>query len=320
MKALVVGGAGFIGSHLTDAILARGGQVTVVDDLSVGRRDFLAGALATGRAALQVFQVSHEPAAVAALTEVVRGHDVVFHLAANPEARWGLADTFLDLRQNTLTTWAVLDAMRQAEVKRFVLASSGTVYGDVPRPLDEAHGPLLPISLYGASKLASEGLVSAYAHCWQMRGWIYRFGNVVGARGTHGAALDFIKKLEADPAVLPVLGDGRQEKPYLHVSDCVAGILFGLERAPPADDVSLFNLAPPDATSVRRIAELVIEELGLAGRARVQFTGGERGWPGDVPRSYLTPDKLAALGFRVRNTSDEAVRMSVRELVAEHRR
>jgi UDP-glucose 4-epimerase len=313
MRAFVIGGAGFIGSHLVDALVAGGARVTVVDDFSVGEREFLARSLE--RIEVVEFHVGHAPADVARLAEIVRGHDLVLHLAANPEARWGLEDTFLDLEQNTLTTWAALEAMRRSQVKTFVLASSGTVYGDIADPVDEKHGPLHPISLYGASKLACEGLTAAFAHCFDQRGIIFRFGNVVGSRGTHGAALDFIKKLELTPSRLEVLGDGRQAKPYLHVSDCVAGILFGVAQA--RGPLDCFNLAPPDVTTVSEIAEAVIAEMGL--EARIEYTGGDRGWPGDVPRSRLLPDKLAKLGFRVRMSSTEAVRCAVAELVRERR-
>jgi UDP-glucose 4-epimerase len=316
LRALVVGGAGFIGSHLVDALIARGDRVTVLDDLSVGRREFLRGALETGQATLQVLQVTEQPEVVERLAALVAEHDLIFHLVANPEARRGLEDTALDLRQNTLTVWAILEAMRLAGTHPgIVLASSGTVYGDVATPVGEAEGDRLPISLYGASKLASEGLVSAFVHCFGLRGWLFRFGNVVGSRGTHGAVLDFIGKLEADPTRLEVLGDGEQRKPYLHVSDCVAGILFGVDHSP--GELGCYNLAPADTTSVGEIARMVVEEMGLAGRARIELTGGARGWPGDVPQSRLKPDRLAALGFRVRAGSNDAVRRAVRELCAE---
>ncbi|HEX9103261.1 MAG TPA: NAD-dependent epimerase/dehydratase family protein, partial [Polyangia bacterium] len=287
--------------------------VTVVDDFSVGRREFLARSQA--RITIVDFHVGHAPADVVHLAGVLRGHDVVFHLAANPEARWGLENTFLDLEQNTLTTWAVLEAMRRSGARRFVLASSGTIYGDLADPVGEDHGPLRPISLYGASKLASEGLASAFAACFGQRALVFRFGNVVGSRATHGAALDFIKKLEATPERLEVLGDGRQAKPYLHVSDCVAGMLFGVAHA--ASSFDCFNLAPEDVTSVSEIARAVVNELGSD--AQIVYTGGERGWPGDVPRSRLRPDKLAALGFRVRVSSTEAMRRAVAEIVHERR-
>ena len=312
-SAVVIGGAGFIGSHLVDALADAGVRVTVVDDFSVGRREFLARSME--RIAVVELHVGHAPADVARLAEVVRGHDVVVHLAANPEARWGLENSCLDLEQGTLATYNVLEAMRRTGVKTFVLSSSGTVYGDIAEPVAEDHGPLNPISLYGATKLASEGLASAFAHCFGQRAVVFRFGNVVGGRATHGAALDFVKKLEATPTRLEVLGDGRQAKPYLHVSDCVAGIIYGVTHAPGPFDC--FNLAPEDVTSVREIATAVVEELGLD--ARIDYTGGDRGWPGDVPRSRLKPDKLARLGFRVRMRSTEAIRLAISEIVRERK-
>ncbi|MGC4087827.1 MAG: NAD-dependent epimerase/dehydratase family protein [Polyangiaceae bacterium] len=172
----------------------------------------------------------------------------------------------------------------------------------------------LPISLYGASKLASEALVSAFVSCFGLKAWIFRFGNVVGPRGTHGAALDFLNKLKQRHDELEVLGDGRQSKPYVHVSDCVRGILFGLESA--QHDLNVFNIAPPDVTSVAQIAELCVRASPYHD-ARLRFTGGERGWPGDVPVSHLVPNKLAELGFRVNHTSDQAVESAVQALARE---
>ena len=311
MRSLIVGGAGFIGSHLCDRLVLRG-PVTLYDNLSVGRAEFVAAHTAAGRARL----VQADCLDLDRLCAEMPGHDVVFHLSANPEARWGLEDTAFDLRQGTVATYHVLEAMRRTGVKKIVFSSSGTVYGDVPVPVPEDYGPAFPISLYGASKLACEGLLSAFNHCFGVQVWIFRFGNVIGPRGTHGAALDFVKKLEKDPRRLEVLGDGEQRKPYLHVADCVDGMLFGLERAPAS--FNYFNLGPPDTTRVADIARIVIEEMGLEG-VEIVFGGGDRGWPGDVPRSFLVPDKLAALGFRVRHGSGEAVRLAVRELVREWR-
>ena len=172
----------------------------------------------------------------------------------------------------------------------------------------------LPISLYGASKFAGESLLSAYSECFGLSCYICRFGNVVGPRGTHGAILDFCKKLKSHPEFLDVLGDGRQAKPYLHVTDCVAGILFVLDNAP--GKLAIYNLAPPDITSVRRIAELCIAASPNTS-ARIEYSGGTQGWPGDVPLSRIKPDKLAALGFRVKNTSDRAVELAVAEVARE---
>lgn len=308
-KFFVLGGAGFIGSHLVEQLVTQG-PVTVFDNLSVGRREFIAPALGSGRARLVAADALNLPELEAALA----GHDVVFHLAANPEARAGLINTRLDLEQGTIVTYNLLEAMRRTGVDRLVLASSGTVYGDTPRACREDELGHLPISLYGASKLASEAQVSAFVSCFGLKAWIFRFGNVIGPRGTHGAALDFLNKLKADPDELEVLGDGRQSKPYVHVSDCVAGILFGLRHA--SEALNVLNLAPRDFTTVQRIAELCIAHSPFP-NAGIRFAGGERGWPGDVPTSRLDPSKLEALGFRVSRTSDRAVEEAIRALSAE---
>lgn len=315
-RSLVVGGAGFIGSHLAER-LAQRGPVRLFDNLSVGRVDFVRPLLDAGAAELVVADALDLDALVAAMD----GVDLVVHLSANPEARWGLERPRLDLEQGTIVTWNVLEAMRRAGVRRLVFASSGTVYGEAPGACGEGDLGHLPISLYGASKLAGEAMVSAFVECFGLEARICRFGNVVGPRGTHGAALDFLKKLARSAAetggrdvVLEVLGDGRQEKPYLHVSDCCDGMLFALERAP--GPLSVVNLAPPDTTHVARIAELCVAASPWPW-ARIVTTGGDRGWKGDVPRSLMRPDKLAAMGFRVRHTSDEAVRLAVEALARE---
>jgi UDP-glucose 4-epimerase len=315
MRFFVVGGAGFIGSHLTDRLVDQG-DVTLFDNLSIGKREFVSAHLASGAAKL----VEGDALDLRTLTEAMAGHDVVFHLAANPEARWGLERTRLDLEQGTIATYNVLEAMRLSGVKSLVFSSSGTVYGDTAEACGELDLGSLPISLYGASKFACEALISAYVECFGLSAWIFRFGNVVGPRGTHGAALDFLKKLRDYRTHLEVLGDGRQAKPYLYVTDCVAGMLYGLAHAGRGSDpkarLSVFNLGPADFTSVRRIAELCVAHSPYP-QAEIRYTGGDRGWPGDVPQSRLKPDRLAALGFRVRHTSDEAVAMAVAALVKE---
>jgi UDP-glucose 4-epimerase len=309
LRSFVVGGAGFIGSHLVP-VLAERGPVTVFDDLSIGRRDFIADPVARGDATLVVGDALD----VAAVEEAMRGHDLVVHLAANPEARWGLSNTRLDLEQGTIVTYNVLEAMRRTGAPSLVFASSGTVYGEAPGEAGELDLGHLPISLYGASKLACEAMISAFSECFGLRATVVRFGNVVGPRCTHGAALDFLKKLSASPDELEVLGDGAQSKPYLYVDDCVLGLLYAHDHQGARFDV--FNLAPPDATTVRRIAELCVAASPYP-RAVIRYTGGRRGWPGDVPRSRMRPDKLAALGFSVRHTSDEAVQRAVAALARE---
>jgi UDP-glucose 4-epimerase len=290
--------------------LATRGPVTVYDNLSVGKKAWIQGHLDAGRATL----VEADALDLERLVAAVAGHDLVVHLAANPEARWGLERTRLDLEQGTIATYNVLEAMRRAGVPRIIFSSSGTMYGETAKTCAEGDLGHLPISLYGASKFAGEALISAFVECFGLTAHIYRFGNVVGPRGTHGAALDFLKKLRDKKTELEVLGDGKQSKPYLFVTDCVAGMLFGLDHA--KDRLNVHNLAPLDATTVARIAELCVAASPYPGAA-IRYTGGDRGWPGDVPRSRMDPGKLAALGFRVRFSSDEAVARAVAALAQE---
>jgi UDP-glucose 4-epimerase len=284
--------------------------VTVYDNLSIGKTAFLGDHLSSGAVTL----VHADALDLERLVAEIAGHDVVFHLVANPEARWGLERTRLDLEQGTIVTYNVLEAMRRTGTGRLVFSSSGTVYGETAQVCAEGDLGNLPISLYGASKLASEAMVSAFVECFGLRAWIFRFGNVVGPRGTHGAALDFLHKLRDKKTELEVLGDGSQSKPYLWVGDCADGMLFGLDHA--AERLSIHNLAPPDATSVARIAELCVAASPYKD-ASIRYTGGDRGWAGDVPRSRMDPSRLAALGFRVKRTSDQAVEAAVEALARE---
>ncbi|MCL4534261.1 MAG: NAD-dependent epimerase/dehydratase family protein [Bacteroidetes bacterium] len=305
MRFFVSGGAGFIGSHLVELLVERG-PVTVYDNLTSGKIEFLQHHLTNPEVRLIIADLLDRPA----LEREMAGHDLVFHLAANPDARQGTTDTDLDLRIGTIATYNVLDAIRCNGIKKIVFSSSGTVYGDTPPvPLTENRGPLLPISLYGASKLACEGLISAYCHLFGMQAWVFRFANIVGGRATHGVIFDFIAKLRKDPHELEVLGDGTQEKPYLHVEECVDGILYGLDHA--GDEVNLYSLGVPTSTDVNTIARIVIEEMGLRDVA-VRHTGGHRGWRGDVPQVRFDVDKMTRLGWRAGLTSDEAVRRAVR--------
>ncbi len=309
MRFFVVGGAGFIGSHLIDLLVERG-TVTAYDNLSVGKVEFIARHLESGKVKL----VQADDLDLPALTEAMKGHDVVFHLAANPEARWGLERTRFDLEQGTIATYNSLEAARVNGVKKLVFSSSGTVYGNTPKPCAEDDLGSLPISLYGASKFAGEALVAAFVECFKLQGYIVRFGNVVGGRGTHGAILDFCKKLKAHPEYLDVLGNGQQSKPYLHVTDCALGLLHVLDHAP--DPLNVFNLGPTDWTSVARIAELCIAASPNPA-ARIEYSGGTQGWPGDVPVSRLLNDKLTKLGFKLRYSSDEAVALAVKQVAGE---
>ncbi|MBN2097986.1 MAG: NAD-dependent epimerase/dehydratase family protein [Dehalococcoidia bacterium] len=308
-RYFVTGGAGFIGSHLVDRVLADGNQVTVYDDLSSGKREFI-----EHHSGLEAYRfVEADLMESRALTRAIEGHEVVFHLAANPDARSGSHDTSLDLRLGTLATYNVLEAMRLTGIKRLVFSSSGAVYGETPDDsIAEDHGPMLPISLYGASKLASEGLVSAYCHLFDMQAWILRLSNVVGVRATHGVIVDFINKLKLNPNDLEVMGDGAQDKPYIHVDDCIDGMLFALRYA--NDQLNLFNLGCSSTTKVATVARIVMREMGLSD-AVIKYTGGRRGWRGDVPQYRSDNSRINKLGWSPRYTSDEAVHEAVKAIL-----
>jgi UDP-glucose 4-epimerase len=305
-RYFITGGAGFIGSHLADRLLETG-AVTVYDNLSSGRLDFI------GRAGFTFIRGDLLDAGT--LDKALAGHDVVFHLAANPEVRAGITATGLDLKQGTEATRSVLEAMRLNKVKKIVFTSSSTVYGEAgTTPVAEDYGPLIPISLYGAAKLSSEAFIAAFCHLFDLQAWCFRLGNVIGGRLTHGVIYDFLNKLRQEPARLVILGDGRQEKPYLHIAECLNGMLYGYEHAPGAFNV--FNLAPDTTTSVTRIAETIVRAMGLKG-VKLEFTGGRQGWRGDVPRVLLDTTRLGQLGWRPSLTSDQAVLKAVREMLAQ---
>jgi len=237
---------------------------------------------------------------------------VVFHLAANPDVRAGAQKPDI-AKKDILATYNLLDAMRKKDVNKIVFSSSSTVYGETPpKPLPENYGPLLPISVYGAAKLAAEGLISSFCHTFDMQSWIFRFANVVGERGTHGVIVDFIRKLRKNPSELEILGDGKQKKNYLYVKDCVDGMLFGFDHA--KDQINLFNLGSEGATQVTRIAEMVVEEMGLKD-VKFRYTGGKRGWKGDVPKFRFDVSKINKLGWKAKNNSDEAVRKAIKDLL-----
>jgi UDP-glucose 4-epimerase len=306
-KLLITGGTGFIGSHLCDALIDGGHDVTCVDDLSLGRIENVRHLF--DRPGFRFERLDLLDRAGLRDLMATGSFDCVFHLAANSDIPRGLEDPEVDLRKTFLTTFEVLYAMRAAGVRRLVFASTSAIYGELDRPLNEETGPLWPISLYGAAKLGSEAFVSAFGACFDMQAWIFRFPNVVGERATHGAMYDFINKLRANPRELVVLGDGGQTKPYLYVKDLVAGILLGWTHAD--GRLNCFNLGVESATSVTRMAEIVREEMGLHGAA-IRYTGGDRGWVGDVPRFRYDLAKIHGLGWRASRTSDEALRTAVR--------
>jgi UDP-glucose 4-epimerase len=311
MRALVTGGAGFIGSHLIDRLVSRGDKVVVLDNLSSGKIEFIQNHIDSGSVEL----IEGDLTVLEHVLNVMDGIECVFHLAANPDIRLGTRVTDTDLNQGTIATYNIVESMRRCGVKKIVFASSSVVYGeDAPMPTPENHGPCMPISLYGASKQAGEGLISSWVGTFGLQAWIFRFANIIGERGTHGVIFDFIHKLKADPSRLEVLGNGLQEKSYMEVGDCVDGILHVMEKS--NDKLNLFNLGSHDTASVRKIAQIVVEETGCID-ASIEYTGGDRGWAGDIPRAMLGIDKMLSTGYDVGYNSEDAIRHTAKCLIKE---
>ncbi|MCK5671048.1 NAD-dependent epimerase/dehydratase family protein [Candidatus Bathyarchaeota archaeon] len=312
MKALVTGGAGFIGSHLVDYLINEGKTVRVIDNLSSGNMDHLERWSDDPRMELIEVDLLDKDA----LDGAIKGCDEVYHLAANPEVNAKNASPEDHFRQNIEATFNLLEAMRRSGEQKFIaFTSSSTVYGEAETiPTREDYGPLVPISLYGASKLACEALLTAYASMYGFRAIIYRLANVVGPRSNHGVIYDFVHKLRVSPDELEVLGDGSQSKSYLYVDDCINGIVKGIKRG---NQVDIYNIGSWDRTNVLEIAETVKDEMGLGG-AKIRLTGGVdggRGWKGDVKIMQLDMDELKSVGWTPKYGSAEAVRLTARSVI-----
>ena len=309
-KVLVTDGAGFIGSHLVERLINSGFEVTVIDNLSARKVSnlesvwkhpdftFVRGDLLNRRI----------------LRRAMKGVQMVFHLAANPEVRIGSTDTSIDFEQNLQATYNLLEEMRKhVSAETIVFTSTSTVYGEptiIPTPED--YGPLVPISLYGASKLGCEALVSAYCHLFELRAVIYRFANVVGARNRHGVIHDFIRKLRVGPHELKILGDGTQNKSYIHINDCVEAFFTGFRNLD--RQVRILNVGSEGQTDVTRIARIVIDEMGLKDVQITPVGGFEgRGWKGDVKNMLLDIGRIKGLGWQPIYHSDEAIRLAAKE-------
>jgi UDP-glucose 4-epimerase len=310
MRALVTGGAGFIGSHLCDALIARGDEVWCVDNLHLGREENVRRLAGHERFHFHKLDVLDRDALDRLFADA--RFDTVFHLAANSDIQRGVADSQVDLELTFLSTFEVLQAMRRHDVRRVFFASTSAIFGDTSDPLHETFGPLQPVSFYGAAKLAAEAYLSVYVHSFGFRVWVLRFPNVVGERATHGAVHDFIERLRRDPSRLAVLGDGSQTKPYLYVQDLVQAILLVVQQA--TEPLAVYHVAGEGMTSVREMAEIVVEEMGLAG-IPIEYSGGKVGWKGDVPRFCYATQKIRQLGFVHQYDSTEAVRVAVRAIL-----
>jgi UDP-glucose 4-epimerase len=313
-RYFIAGGAGFIGSHFTDRLLADSAveAVTLYDNFSSGREWHYENHRNDPR--LRVVRADVKD--VETLTDTIRNHDIVIHLASNPDIARAAAEPEIDFREGTLLTNNVIEAMRRSGVRTILYASGSGIYGDLGETeINEDHGPLIPISTYGASKLAGEALISSYCHMFDFTGRAFRFGNVVGPRQTHGVGFDFLRQLLKNPRKLRILGDGSQSKSYIHVRDIVDAVLLAAERA--TQRFAVFNVAT-DYITVTEIARLAVECAGLDSReVEFEYTGGNRGWKGDVPIVRLNTDRIRSLGWSARSNSREALRDSMMAMLGD---
>jgi UDP-glucose 4-epimerase len=316
-RYFLVGGAGFIGSHFVDRLLSEPGTdlVTVYDNFTSGRDWHLSHHGDDERLAV----VRGDVKDLEALTDAMADHQVVVHLASNPDIARAMTEPAVDFNEGTLLTHHVIEAMRRTETPRVLYASGSGVYGDLgEREIDEDRGPLVPISTYGASKLAGEALISAYSFMFGLTGRVFRFGNVVGARQTHGVGFDFVRRLLEDPTRLQILGDGQQSKSYIHVEDVVDAVLTAHREALGAYEA--YNVATGDYITVTEIADLAVETVGInPADVRYEYTGGARGWRGDVPVVRLNTDRIRGLGWKNQRSSREALHDSMLALLEEAR-
>ena len=316
-RFVVVGGAGFIGAHFVETLLAADGteQVTVYDNFSSGRRWHLAAVENDPRLTVVVGEVGD----LEALCSAVAGHDTIIHLASNPDIAAAATNPAIDFDQGTVLTHHVAEAARRGGVEMVLYASGSGVYGDLGEiEAQEDHGPMVPVSTYGASKLAGEALLSSYAAMFDVRARCFRFGNVVGPRQTHGVGFDFVRRLLADPTRLRILGDGRQSKSYVHVEDVIAAVLTAGRQV--QEPFAVFNVATEDYITVTEIAELAVEVVELpAGSTTFEYTGGDRGWKGDVPVVRLDSSRIRSLGWKNERSCRQALRDSMANMLVDAR-
>src|SRR5579859_5905911 len=310
LRCFVTGAAGFIGSNFVDRLLADGHTVVGFDNLSTGRAAFLVDAISTPNFSL----IQGDTLDLDGLTAAMRGADVVLHLAANADVRFGTQHPERDLQQNTIATHNVLEAMRVTGVERIIFASTGSVYGEakvIPTP-EDAPFPV-QTSLYGASKLAAEGLIQAYCEGYKVQGYIFRFVSILGERYTHGHVVDFYRQLRAHPDELQILGNGRQRKSYLYVGDCVSAVLTAFEKAD--NGVNIFNLGTDEYCQVNDSIDWICDYLGM--NPRREYSGGDRGWIGDNPFIFLDCARIRALGWRPTLTIRQGIERTVDYLMRE---
>ena len=310
MRVLVTGAAGFIGSHMVDRLLSAGHSVVGFDNMSTGQRSFLENAAGNPRFTFHQADLLEG----GSLKRAMEGCELVVHLAANADVRFGTEHPRKDLDQNTIATWNVLEAMREQGCKRMVFSSTGSVYGEPEIfPTPETCPFPVQTSLYGASKLAAEAMIQAYCEGFGLQAYIFRFVSILGERYTHGHVFDFYQQLSQHPERLHVLGDGHQKKSYLYVQDCIDAILTAIERADAK--VNIFNLGTDEYCEVNDSVGWICEHLGL--RPKLTYSGGKRGWVGDSPFIFLDCSRIRALGWRPRLTIKEAVLATIKDVSAD---
>ena len=313
-RIFLTGGAGFIGSHVLDLLADTGVGITVYDNLSNGRIEYIEQHLSKPNIRFVKGDILDREL----LASEIKDHELVWHLAANTDIINSHDYPERDLEDGIIGTFNVLDAMRRSGIRDMIFASSGAVYGNLAseEPVTETIGPLLPVSTYGAGKAACEALISSFCHVYGLRAWMYRFGNVIGARMTHGVIFDFLGRLKKDPNRLVVHGDGRQEKNYFLVEECLDGMLYGFRNVPMTEDqpCNVFNLGSPTITRVVDIARIVVDEMGLTSSS-IEIEGKKKAWPGDQPRVHFLVDKFSAFGWNTRLNSDQAVTIAVRRML-----
>lgn len=312
-RYFITGGAGFIGAHLANRLLGAGHAVTAYDDFSNGQRWHFGANAANPRLTVVAADVRDE----ARLEKEIAGHDVVFHLASNADIARAAVEPDIDFSNGTLLTRCVLEAMRKTGVKRIAFTSGSGVYGEVPAtPIPEDYDRMLPVSTYGAQKLASEALIGAYTFMFDLHGMVFRFANVVGPQQTHGVAYDFLRRLAKEPARLKIFGDGTQSKPYIHIDDVLDAFL--LIEGEARGGYEYHNVASQDFLTVREIADIVCDRMGLKD-VRYDFTGGSRGWKADVPVYRLDTKKIRARGWSNKRNSREAATAAIDAMIADIR-
>lgn len=316
-RPLVTGGAGFIGSHLTERLLKEGCKATILDNFSSGKLENIQRLLSNPSLTI----IKEDLKKTAKLKQAVKNCEVIFHVAANPEIRIGETDPKIHFEENIVTTLNLLEALRNSQTtKTMVFTSTSTVYGEASQiPTPEEYGPLIPISTYGASKLSCEALITSYAHTFNHKALILRLANIVGPRSNHGVIPDFIRKLKTNPDHLEILGDGTQQKSYLYITDCIDAIMHVTDRFVKTDKkVEIYNVGSSDQITVKKIAAIVTHEMKLE-NVNFHFTGGVnggRGWKGDVKNMHLAVNKLLKTGWKPKYNSEQAIRLATQAILS----